>query len=79
MLVISLFGDLIQAYNTTNLVHFYKLKTEIAGFIGPITIREGVKKTFFWDFVPNYGKVGIQSPKLFSESNHSVILKKRFF
>ena len=31
------------------------------------------KKTVFWDFVPNYGQVGVQSPKLFSENNHSVI------
>ena len=36
--------------------------------------REGVKKPFFWDFVPNYGQVGVQSPKLFSENNHLVIL-----
>ena len=35
------------------------------------------KKPFFWDFVPNYGQVGVQSPKLFSENNHSV--KTRFF
>ena len=32
------------------------------------------KKPFFCDFVPNYGQVGVQSPKLFSENNHSVIL-----
>ena len=31
------------------------------------------KKTFFWVFVPNYGYLGVQSPKLFSENNHSVI------
>ena len=35
-------------------------------------VREGVKKTrFSQDFVPNYGQVGVQSPKLFSENNQN--------
>ena len=39
------------------------------------SLREGVqKKPFLLDFVPNYGQVGVQSPNLFSENNHSVIL-----
>ena len=35
------------------------------------------KNWFFWDFVPNYGLVGVQSPKLLSKNNRSV--KTRFF
>ena len=35
------------------------------------------KNCFFWDFVPNYGLVGVQSPKLLSKNNRSV--KTRFF
>ena len=39
------------------------------------SLREGVQKNpFLLDFVPNYGQVGVQSPNLFSENNHSVIL-----
>ena len=70
---------------TSNIVTFLQSDNQhdndyISGLNKPLSlhlvtqIREGVKKKlFFWDFVPNYGQVGVQSPKPFSENNHSAI------